>query len=84
MSSRWEQDTPFWLLRLGSGIRLRRQGPGGGEGSGRGPELPLRPAPVQSEGLAGAGPAWGWRRLAAPRPAQSAGWRGCSRDAGGV
>ena len=52
VSSRWEPDTPFWLLHLGSGIHLRRQGPGGGEGSGRRPELPQRPslAPPQASG----------------------------------
>lgn len=52
VSSRWEPDTPFWLLHLGSGIHLRRRGPGGGEGSGRGPELPQRPSlvPPQASG----------------------------------
>lgn len=56
LSSGWEPNTPFWLLSLGSGIHLRRQGPRRGEASGRGPEQPRRTALDQPGRLGGAPP----------------------------
>lgn len=59
-------DTPFWLLRLETGVHLWKQSPGGGEGLAAS-EKPPRTSLAHPEGVAGTGAPCGQHPLTEPR-----------------